>query len=219
MLQIASVTYPGYSENQDALVVERHPGDRHLLLVAIADGQGGQPGGKAAAQQACRLIVQAAAECRPRSLLWRRQWKRLLLQTDQALRADNDAGFTTLIAFAVLRNRLYGAACGDSALMAVNGYDIQVLTSGQMKNPPIGSGKATAFGFKRSLAPPWKILAMTDGVWKFAGWEQIQEKALESSDPEIMIESIRGAAANSVSSLQDDFTLLVIKEDGQPQPG
>lgn len=215
MLQIASDTRPGYGENQDVLVVQRHPREPQMLLVAIADGQGGQPGGKAAAQQACRLVVQAAAECRPGSLLWTLKWKRLLVQTDRALRANADAGFTTLIAFAVLRQRLYGAANGDSALMAVTSGDVQVLTKGQMKNPPVGSGRAAPYGFNFSLAPPWTILAMTDGVWKFAGWDRIWDKALELSTPETMIESIRGAVAHPIGSLQDDFTLLVIQEDGK----
>ena len=217
MLRIASDTRPGCGENQDALVVERHPRDSRMLLVAIADGQGGQPGGKAAAQEACRLVVQAAAECRPWSLLWTRKWERLLVRTDKALRKDAEAGFTTLIAFAVLRQRLYGAANGDSALMAVTSRDVQVLTSGQMKNPPVGSGRAAVFGFKFNLVPPWTILAMTDGVWKFAGWDRIWDKALELSTPETLIESIRGAATQPGGSLQDDFTLVVIQKDGKPQ--
>lgn len=217
MLRIASDTRPGCGENQDALVVERHPKDPRMLLVAVADGQGGQPGAKAAAQQACHLVVQAATECRPGSLLWAGKWKRLLCRTDKALRADADAGFTTLIAFAVLQRRLCGAASGDSALMAVTRRDVQILTKGQMKIPPVGSGRASAFAFKFRLDPPWTILAMTDGVWKFAGWDRIWDKALESCNPDSMIESLRGAAAHSVGSLQDDFTLVVIREDGKPQ--
>ena len=215
MLNIVSDTRPGYGENEDVFMMQWHPKSPELLLVAIADGQGGQPGAKVAAQQACRLILQAAADSRPWSLLWTQKWERLLRRTDRALRIDADAGFTTLIAFAVKRNRLFGAACGDSALMAVTARDVQVLTKGQMKNPPVGSGRAAAFGFKFPLAPPWTILAMTDGVWKFAGWDQIREKAIEVRDPEAMIESIRGAAIRSAGSLQDDFTLLVIREDGK----
>jgi hypothetical protein len=217
MLHIASDTHPGYGENQDALVVLQHPREPQMLLVAIADGQGGQPGGKAASQQACQTIVQAAAECRPMSLRWKGKWKRLLVKTDQTLRADSDAGFTTLIAFAIIGRKLYGAASGDSALMAVTASNVLVLTKGQMKNPPVGSGSAIPFGFKCSLSPRWTILAMTDGVWKFSGWDQIREKALELSNPESIIESILKAAAHSTGSLQDDFTLLVLKEDGKPK--
>ncbi|NHN36374.1 SpoIIE family protein phosphatase [Pseudomaricurvus alcaniphilus] len=218
MLHIASDTQPGYGENQDAMVVLRHPRDPRLLLAAVADGQGGQPGGKAAAHQACQAIVQAASKCWPGTLLWARSWKRLLAQTDRALRADADAGFTTLVAFAIMRGRLCGVACGDSALLAVTRRDVRVLTEGQMKNPPLGSGQAQAFTFKFALPPPWTILTMTDGAWKFAGWNQVWEYALETSDPEAMIEGIRCAALQPGGSLQDDFTLLVVQEDGKPQP-
>lgn len=214
MLLIASDTQPGYGENQDALVVLQHPREPQMLLVAIADGQGGQPGGKAASQKACHTILQAAAECRPISLRRTGKWKRLLVQTDRALRADSDAGFTTLIAFAIMRHKLFGAANGDSALMAVTANDVQVLTKGQAKNPPVGSGCAMPFVFKYSLPRPWTILAMTDGVWKFAGWDKIWDSALDSSEPETKIEYLRSAASAS-GRLQDDFTLLVLKEDGK----
>lgn len=215
MLQIASDTRPGHAENQDALLVIRHPNQPDLLLVAIADGQGGQPGGKAAAQLACKTILQAASQCRPKRLLWKRNWKQLLIHTDQSLRVNVDAGFTTLIAFAVMPNQLCGAANGDSALMAVTPGEIKILSEGQMKNPPVGSGRASAFGFNLALPSPWTILAMTDGVWKFAGWDQIQNKALELHDPNAIIESIRGAAAHILGALQDDFTLLVLRENGE----
>jgi hypothetical protein len=215
MLHIESDTYAGYGENQDALVVKYHPKDPSLLLVAIADGQGGQPGGKQAAQLACQLIVDEAAACRPLSLIWTRKWQQLLVKTDKALRANDDAGFTTLIAYAVKGCRLYGAAGGDSALMAVTANDVKILTKGQQKNPPVGSGQAQAFGINFVLHPPWTLLAMTDGVWKFAGWEKIWDSALEVTNPKNMIESIYCSAKLPGGGFQDDFTMVVIQEDGK----
>lgn len=215
MLHIASDSRPGYGDNQDALVMLRHPNEPELLLVAIADGQGGQPGGKTAAQLACQLIVKAASECRPMHLLWKRKWKQLLQQTDQQLRVNASAGFTTLVAFALMPNKLCGAANGDSALMLITPRAVNVLTKGQAKNPPMGSGKAPAYAFSHPLPNPWTVLAMTDGVWKYAGWEQIQNSALNISNPEIMIESIRKNATHLFDELHDDFTLLVLREDGK----
>jgi len=215
MLHIESDTRPGCNENQDAFVVQPHPKQANLLLVAIADGQGGQPGGKQAAQQACQLIVDYAAKCQPMTLQWTRKWKQLLVKTDKAIRANNEAGFTTLIAFAVKKRRFNGAASGDSALMAVTASDVKILTKGQMKNPPVGSGKAQAFGFDFKLKAPWTLLAMTDGVWKFAGWDHIWENALRLTHPSNMIESIHTAAAFPGGGLQDDFTMVVIQEDGK----
>lgn len=216
MLKITSDSRAGYGENQDAFVVKPHPQKPELLLVAIADGQGGQPGGKDAAQMACQLIIEEASRCKPWLLLWTKKWTRLMKLTDRALRANDDAGFTTLIAFAVIGKRICGTACGDSGLMAIIPSDIKILSKGQTKNPPVGSGQACGFDFCYSLPSPWTILAMTDGVWKFASWDIVREKALEIPNPRDMIESIRMAASTS-GSLQDDFTLLVLKEDGEPK--
>jgi serine/threonine protein phosphatase PrpC len=214
MLKITSESCAGYGENQDALVIMPHPKKPSLLLMAIADGQGGQPGGKAAAQMACNMIVAEASKCKPWRLLWTKKWTALMKRTDRAIRDNADAGFTTLIAFAVMGKRMCGTACGDSGLMAIVPHDIKILSKGQMKNPPIGSGQACGFDFCYALPPPYIILAMTDGVWKFASWDIVREKALEIRDPQEMIASIRNAAKTS-GSLQDDFTLVVLKEDGE----
>ncbi len=90
------------------------------------------------------------------------------------------------------------------------------MTEGQKQRPPLGTGSAHAFSYKFALHPPWRILAMTDGVWKFAGWDQVWEFALGKSHPELMIESLCKAAKRTGGCLQDDFTVLVVNEDGKP---
>jgi hypothetical protein len=108
-----------------------------------------------------------------------------------------------------------GASSGDSAAIALSaGEPARELTQGQHKNPPVGSGAATFASFSARLKVPWIILAMSDGVWKYAGWEPIIQAAGR----------FRGAAL--VKSLQDlarlphggrfpdDFTLVVFDDGG-----
>ena len=57
------------------------------------------------------------------------------------------------------------------------GETIQELTSSQRKNPPVGSGGAIFVPFACRLIRPWQVLAMSDGVWKYAGWEAIRDVA------------------------------------------
>jgi len=47
------------------------------------------------------------------------------------------------------------------------------LTRQQAKNPPIGSGDALFTPFGALLADPWLVLAMSDGVWKYVGWDRL----------------------------------------------
>ena len=52
-----------------------------------------------------------------------------------------------------------------------------VVTGCQTKDPPVGSGEAFFVPFAAELTPPWLVLAMTDGVWKYAGWHRLEEVA------------------------------------------
>src|SRR6185369_1355332 len=91
-----------------------------------------------------------------------------LAHADAAVAADREAGFTTLVGLCVGADHVAGASCGDSAAVAVCGASApRVLTSRQWKNPPVGSGEATFVPFEMELAEPWRLLVMSDGVWKY----------------------------------------------------
>jgi hypothetical protein len=80
--------------------------------------------------------------------------------------ADQSAGYTTLIGFAVSGGHVIGAANGDSALwLAGADGHILDLTARQAKNPPIGSGGAAPTPFAAKMPASWIVLAMSDGVW------------------------------------------------------
>ena len=52
---------------------------------------------------------------------------------------------------------------------------------------------------------------MSDGVWKYAGWETVREVALETSG-QACIDALREKALLPGSGrLQDDFTLVVLE--------
>lgn len=213
-LTVHSHTAPGEGarDNQDAFQVVPHPRQPGLWLCAVADGQGGHEGGARAAQLACSTVIAAAAGCRPLLLGWQLTWLRLLAAADRAVREDPGAGFTTLVAFCASGRRLCGAANGDSALWLA---DLRgpgtVLTEGQPRHPAVGSGKARFGWFSYRPVGRWTALAMTDGVWKYTGWEPVQRAATEYRGAQVIEFLRRYAGAPGSGRLQDDFTLVVLE--------
>jgi hypothetical protein len=139
---------------------------------------------------------------------------KLLAYADQAVAEDREAGFATLIGLSVQSNRVTGASCGDSAVVAIGKESApRVLTSHQFKNPPVGSGEANFIPFERELVPPWKVLAMTDGVWKFAGWEKVWDLAARLSGEELLAELQSAARLKMTGEFPDDFTVVLLESD------
>jgi hypothetical protein len=217
MIQVSSYSAAGgHATNEDVFEVCPHPRDRAMYLCALADGQGGRAGGLAAARLACRTCVAAASEKASAHLMLPYVWTEILRTADAAVAADPAAGFTTLIAFGVTEARLCGASCGDSAavVLAGPGQVGDILTARQHKNPPVGSGMAIPVPFAAILRPPWALLTMSDGVWKYSGWESIF--GLDPRQPgHVLCRTLleRACLPDSLA-LQDDFTLVVIQEDG-----
>ena len=86
-----------------------------------------------------------------------------------------------------------------------------ILSQGQHKNPPLGSGGASTVAFAAALKKPWTLLAMTDGVWKYAGWETVLGIASDRSGEEI-IQQLKNRARLPLSgAFQDDFTVVVLQ--------
>ena len=142
------------------------------------------------------------------------QLAHILTHADTAVASDAEAGFTTLIGLCVSNNRVSGASCGDSAIVAICGAEApRVLTSRQFKNPPVGCGDATFVPFKMELTPPWKVLAMTDGVWKYAGWERVWDCAARLSGAELIAELQVAARLQTTGEFQDDFTVVLLESE------
>lgn len=196
----------GHRENEDAVLFRAHPADPSVWLCAVADGQGGQSGGREAAELAVSTVVLNAESLSPKQLRDPLAWQGILAVADEAVSEDAVAGFASLIGFAVGEGWACGASNGDAALL-LSGGDPIWLTEDQRKNPPIGSGAAIPAGFAAALSPPWRLLAMSDGVWKALGLVET-ERLSEGRAGEALLAAARGGAG---AELDDDFTLLLIE--------
>ncbi len=191
----------GHAVSEDAFTLQPHAGG---WLVALADGQGGRAGGARAAQLACQVAIERAGASPA--------WAEALTHADAAVVADREAGFTTLVGLHVRDDRVTGASCGDSAAVVVCGeHAPKVLTARQFKNPPVGSGDATFVPFEMELTLPWKLLAVTDGVWKYAGWERVWDCAARLSGEELVAELQAAARLPLTGEFQDDFTVVLLE--------
>jgi PPM family protein phosphatase len=159
----------GHRLNEDAFRVQAHPLDENCSLCFVADGQGGRAGGGPAAVLACQVGLEMAIASRPERLLLPITWSDILRRADSAVTAEATAGFTTIVGLCAYEGWVVGVSSGDSAALLVSGEKSLELTARQQKNPPVGSGGAVAVPFAAGLIEPWRILAMTDGVWKYVG--------------------------------------------------
>jgi hypothetical protein len=213
MIRIFSHTDPGgHAHNEDAFEVKRHASDPSCLLCALADGQGGRAGGARAAQLACRACIEAASAHPPAILAMRPDvWQAILQRADAIVADDKDAGFTTLVAFAIHKDAICGASNGDSGAVGAGRPGV-ILTERQSKDPPIGAGAARPVGFAARLARPWTMLAMSDGVWKYVGWDRVMQAASGLCGNELVTALRKQAGLPGSGRLQDDFTLVALQE-------
>jgi serine/threonine protein phosphatase PrpC len=144
MITYRTHTEPGgHAENQDCLRVSPVVGVPCGYLCAVADGQGGQAGAALAASIACQSCLEFASSFRLDRLLSPLTWPVILRQSDEAVAAAANAGFTTLIGFCLTEDALCGGSSGDSAVLLLSaGQSPRILTDRQVKNPPVGSGGA-----------------------------------------------------------------------------
>ena len=88
------------------------------------------------------------------------------------------------------------------------------LTDHQFKNPPVGSGEANFIPFHGTAELPWSVLAMTDGVWKYAGWDAVEDSACELHGQRLIDTLAERARLPNSGRFPDDFTLLVLESAG-----
>ena len=104
------------------------------------------------------------------------------------------AGFTTFIGVYLADDYLVGASSGDSAVLAIDARgQPRELTAHQVKNPPVGSGGAIFVPFRLRLQPPWVVLVVSDGVWKYVSWDKMVALASQKKGP-ALVESLQKVA-------------------------
>jgi hypothetical protein len=202
-----------HPENEDAVEVCRHGGDSALWICCLADGQGGQPGGARAAQVAVQTALAEALAQPPRALLKPPICEDIVRAADQEVYTDPQAGFTTLV-ICVVRDRLVcGASCGDSAAVVVQGDDSVVLTAEQRSHPAVGSRAARGVSFYLELDPPWHLCAVSDGVWKYTGWDRLIALMRRHRGRDLT-NALRAAAIKPGNlGLPDDFSIASFTGD------
>jgi PPM family protein phosphatase len=211
-MNISRYTEQGYGHvNEDAIAALRHPTDSSVLMCALADGQGGRSGAGAAAQNAVRLCLEFAVTYSPGNLADPLTWVSICEATDRKVSTFPEAGYTTLIGLTVAPTFVAGASSGDSAVALLHGDRFAVLTERQQKNPPLGSGACRPTPLSAQLSEPWKLLVVSDGVWKFVGWERMT-RLMRSDAGDALVALLRDAAVeSSAGRLVDDFSALVIE--------
>lgn len=207
-----SCSEPGdHPVNEDAFLVQPHARDPHTLLVAVADGEGTQQTASRAARLACDQLVEQANRYTTEQLALFETWNTIFRAVDDALYRDAAAGFVSLAGFCVTESIVVGASCGDAAVVLFNpGRSPDVLTARQKPEPLVGSGFAVCADFASPLVASWKLMAMTDGVWKHAGWHGVFADGKRSA------KGVADALVNRVRrkdgrGLPDDFTLVVVQ--------
>lgn len=206
----------GHPDNEDAFVISQHPLDPAAWFCCVADGQGGRAGGGRAAKLACETAAGLVRGQSPAGLIDPRFWLTLLRTVDEAVERDPAAGFTTFVGLAVIRGRVVGVSHGDSAAVIATAEELHKLTFGQHKNPPVGSGSATPVPFQTVPVPPWKLLAVTDGVWKYVGWLRLADAARRFAGAALIDELQRAARLPGSGGLQDDFTVVLLEQTVEP---
>ena len=200
--------------NEDVVAVRPHPGDADVLLCALADGQGGQAGGAAAARVAVEESLRAASSFQADELREEAAWYAVVGVADEAVCEDDAAGYCSLVSLCISGQGVWGASCGDSgALLLCGGRDL-LLTDDQRKNPPVGSSAARPVAFSARLAPGWVLLVVSDGVWKYVGWEKIARIADPHRGPELIAALRQAALDASGGRLPDDFSAALLADGG-----
>jgi hypothetical protein len=111
-----------------------------------------------------------------------------------------------LVALVATADWVVGASAGDCAAVLVTAGSTVDLTSRQRKHPAAGSRRAQFEPFASALIAPWRLLVVTDGVWKPIGWDELAAIVVRTPTLAI-VDTLRGAAARrSGGSLMDDFS-------------
>ena len=201
----------GHLNNEDAIGILRIADDPVTLICTLSDGQGGQTGGAVAAQTAVDSCLEKAQSCALKELVNPWSWEAIGETVDRNVSLKPEAGYATFIGLALIPSFVIGVSNGDSAVALFLNDKFVLLNEHQHKNPPIGSGAARLAPFSARLNEPWKLLLMSDGVWKFIGWETIIKRCGADSGQEL-ISSLRDVAAKKTGgTLLDDFSLILLE--------
>ncbi|HEY4425928.1 MAG TPA: hypothetical protein VGN10_17080 [Pyrinomonadaceae bacterium] len=138
-------------------------------------------------------------------------WDAIGETVNQNVSLKPEPGYATFIGLVLIPSFVIGISNGDSAVALFLNDKFVLLTEHQPKNPPIGSGAARLAPFSARLDQRWKLLLMSDGVWKYIGWETIIWRCAAHSG-QTLISNLRDVAIkNTGGTLLDDFSVILIE--------
>lgn len=201
-------------ENEDRVgVCETHD----ALVLIVADGVGGRPGGGAASKRAIEIVRKAVTGERPNDEA--QIWAERVAGIDRLLSRDKEAGETTLVIAAVTTGRpahIVGASAGDSGAWLVTANGLEDLTRRQAPKPYLGSSAALPVPFDVVWNEGTLLLA-TDGLFKYADRDRVLETA-RVPDLEEAAQNLVEMVRLSDGTFRDDVGILLCRREGQSSP-
>ena len=65
--------------------------------------------------------------------------------------------------------------------------------------------------FELKLVGPWKLLVVSDGVWKYAGWDRVWDSLARLSGEEMLDDLKAAARLPATGEFPDDFTAILLE--------
>lgn len=171
--------------------------------MVVADGAGGSPGGAAAAEVVCGVVVERGLRGGVVD------WERCLANVD--FRMSRSPGRAAVVVVEIRDDgSIVGASAGDceARTFALSGLS-RDLTGEQVRKPLLGDGHAHPVGFSARLEKEELLLVATDGLWKYLDRVRIAEAAVLSSE-EAAKALVAGVRTRS-GALQDDVAFAIVE--------
>jgi serine/threonine protein phosphatase PrpC len=175
------------------------------LVIVIADGAGGTPGGGSA----CDALVAAVSDeiQRAGDSFDSRRWAKVFHETDAKL-AGHLSGETTGVLVVLGARGLVGVSAGDSEAWVVSATSIDDLTVHQ-RRARVGSGRVAAVVFDRQ-ALDGVLVVGTDGLFKYAAAEEVAA-IVRVPPPDDAARRLSELVRLSSGRLQDDVAVVVAR--------
>ncbi|MCX6368979.1 MAG: SpoIIE family protein phosphatase [Armatimonadetes bacterium] len=200
-------SYRGEASEDRALIVHAAP---QTLVLALADGVGGRPGGGEAAQLAIETVeIEGAKLAKNGARLWPGFFRAL----DDALAAHTDAGQTTLIGLTLTSQKLVGASVGDSEAWWITSEGHFDITEAQRRKPHLGTAAAEPVAFALKLTSPGTLLLASDGLFKYTDPLAVTDAVRGAADVEAAADALVALASAPAGRFYDDLALILVRLD------
>ncbi|ABC29797.1 hypothetical protein HCH_03031 [Hahella chejuensis KCTC 2396] len=190
------------AQGEDALFVHERDG---CIWFCIADGAGGQAGGR----EASHYVADAFSQMLEEELHSPDEFEGHLRRWDQDIAAMSLLGETTAVIGKVTNGEVIGASVGDSQCWLLNPEFAYELTQLQRRKPLLGSGEAVPIGFG-PMASQGILVVGSDGFFNYVSLTQVKQLANSASGA--TASQFADLARNKKGALADDLSIIVIRQ-------